>query len=129
MGCQASTPTAQKMRPLWQMLGRDLARPYPRVSMVPHTSLPSSQVSALEAPVSPPAPEPKEPPAGLPHPSLLSTSEIPTRIYSYHSNMSIAFSKCIRWSVIRCPRGTVQLPGTVSGGWVQRWPPSQGRTV
>lgn len=74
MGCQASTPTAQKMRPLWQMLGRDLARPYPRVSMVPHTSLPSSQVSALEAPVSPPAPEPKEPPAGLPHPSLLSTS-------------------------------------------------------
>ncbi|MXQ85471.1 hypothetical protein E5288_WYG011300 [Bos mutus] len=36
------------------------------------------------------------------------------------SNLSITFNEYICWPVIRCPRGTAQLPGTVLCRWMQR---------
>lgn len=89
----------------------------------------SSSVGALGVPCGPLPRTQRAPWLGWPHPSPLSGSEIPTLIYSYHSNLSIAFNEYICWPVIRCPRGTAQLPGTVALLWMrdgEAWPCLKG---
>lgn len=130
VGSQASAPQPRRCGQCGRCLGRKLARPCPRVNetgpSVP-LSLPLSWGTWSHS--RPFYPEPKKPPAGLPHCSPLSGSEIPILIYLYHSNTSIAFSECICWPVIRCPRGTAQLPGTVPGDGCrdgEAWPRLKG---
>lgn len=89
------------------------------------TSLPSSQLGILESPDGPSVPKPKDPLAGLPHPSPLSRSEIPTLVHLYPCHTSIAFKGCVGQS--SDVRGAQCLMGECRGGETR--PLSQGRTV